>query len=48
MAVSLVNSALGSPEARPCSQLALWVGLINLVPLAGFEPSDLKLSRQAL
>lgn len=40
MAVDLDNPALGLPEARPCAQLALWVGLVNLAAGKGFEPQN--------
>ena len=43
MTVSLVNSALGSPEARPREQLTLQTGLINVAGLVGFQPTASRL-----
>lgn len=43
MAVSLSNSALGSPEARPREQLALQVGLFNVADRLGLQPRTSRL-----
>jgi hypothetical protein len=44
MAVSLSNSALGSPEARPREQLTLRVGLINVADVERVELSTSELA----
>lgn len=41
--MSLVNSALGLPEARPHEQLALQMGLIKLADRVGFKPTTSRL-----
>ena len=44
MTVSLVNSALGSPGAKPRKQLALRTGLlIEVAGLVGFQPTASRL-----